>query len=244
MSISVKNIDFYYDEKQVLKNVTLKIPKNEIWALLGKSGVGKTTLLHIIAGLYKPRKGRISIDSRNEGPGCIRGVVFQEECLLGWLTVEQNLLFPEHRNASNDYKNRAKKILEAVGLGNQRQSLPYELSTGMRKRLEFARALVVDKEYILADEPFGTVDAVTRMSLWKLWLELKNREPRTGILCTHDPEEAIRLCDAVVTLRRENTAKVVNLIEIPDSIKSLDISEENGDLWELKKKVISSIRGE
>lgn len=240
MSINIENISFFYNQKQVLKDISFKIPRNELWALLGRSGVGKTTLLHIICGIYRPKEGSVLVENRKAGLGSIRGVVFQDECLLDWLTVEQNVLFPNHRTPLKEHRERGRRILEGVGLINYLSALPNELSTGMRKRLEFARALIVDKEYILADEPFGTVDVATRMNLWELWINLRKEEPRTGILCTHDPEEAIRLCDTIIILKSGDSAAIGNYIKIPETIKAMNIKEQNEYFWQLKKKVIDS----
>lgn len=240
MSILIENITFSYDDTKVLNSINLNIPDGEIWALLGRSGVGKTTLLQIISGLFKPQDGDVTINGEVITPGVIKGIVFQDDSLLGWLTVKRNLIFPKSK-ITQENDNRINSILKEVGLTNCNEKYPHELSAGMKKRLEFARALMVDKKYILVDEPFGTVDAVTRRKLWQLWLQLRRDEPRTGILCTHDPEEAIRLCDVVVTLIDNPIGSIGDIIEIPESVKSLNTNEENEDLWIIKKKIIKSL---
>jgi len=241
MAIVLRDLQFAYGSRRVLKSINLHVPKGEIWALVGRSGAGKTTLLHIIAGLYRATSGEVAINGRGSGPGCIRGVVFQDECLLGWLTVEQNILFPDYRRPSFERQGKAKQLLRAVGLSDRTDSYPSELSAGMRKRLEFARALMADTEYILADEPFGTIDAVTRRELWRLWRKLRQDEPRTGILCTHDPEEAVRLCDVVVALCGGEPSICNEPIRIPKGVGALGIDSENKELWALKQQVIESL---
>ena len=240
MSIVVENVAFSYEIYPILKEINFHIPNGEIWALLGRSGTGKTTLLQVISGLFKPNEGRVIIGGEVTYPGRIKGIVFQDDALLGWLTVKENLFFPRN-HISEKQKEITENFLRAVGLLNNASKYPGELSAGMKKRLEFARALMADNNYILADEPFGTVDAVTRRNLWRLWLKLREDEPRTGILCTHDPEEAIRLCDVVVTLKANPIGVIGDIIKIPESLKSLSIDNENNALWEFKNEIIKSL---
>ncbi|MFC1724263.1 ABC transporter ATP-binding protein [candidate division KSB1 bacterium] len=241
MSIKIENITFFYNETEILREISFCIPKGEIWALLGRSGIGKTTLINIISGLFTPKTGKILINNREYGPGCIKGIVFQDESLLGWLTVKQNLLFPDYKKPNKGRELNVKQILESVQLTEACNLLPYQLSAGMKKRLEFARALDADPEYILADEPFGTLDIITRRSLWSLWKNLKRENPRTGILCTHDPDEAIRLSDQIILMKPIDVSDQTLLYKIPDSIKCLDINLENDDLRILRQKIISNL---
>lgn len=240
MSIVVDNIAFSYDNSEVLKGINFIIPEGEIWALLGRSGIGKTTLLQVIAGLFKPSEGQVVINGAIASPGLIQGIVFQDDSLLDWLTVRDNLNFPKNSNSDQE-KEKADNMLSAVGLYSHADRYPFELSAGMKKRLEFARALMVDNQYILADEPFGTVDAVTRRTLWRLWSKFRQEEPRTGILCTHDPEEAIRLCDVIVTLKANPTENMADVIKIPESVRSLSMDREEKEFWVLKNKIIQSL---
>ena len=241
VGLRVDGVAFAYGKRQVLSGVSFEVPKGQVWGLLGRSGCGKTTLLHVLSGLYRPSEGAVHVDGRAPGPGSIRGVVFQEECLLGWLDVEGNVLFPAHRVAAPALRERAQRLLGQVGLGEVLREYPHELSTGMRKRLEVARAIIADDEYFLADEPFGTVDYVTRLAMWRMWRDLRRREARTGILCTHDPEEALRLCDAVVALQGNDTASRLQIIPIPPSIADLGLDEDSADLTTLKRRLITIV---
>ncbi len=241
IGIELENVSFSYGDTKIFESLSFSVPEDEIWAVVARSGAGKTTLLHLISGLFIPKYGIITVNGRKPGPGSIRGVVFQDESLLGWLNIEENVLF--HSASHEDIVNRdlARKMLDAVGLADRYTEYPHEFSAGMRKRAEFARALLADDEYILADEPFGTVDALTRRELWRLWLNLRQDEPRTGVLCTHDPEEAIRLCDEVVTFSLQQPTTLSHNIHVPESVKNLDAYSENSDLRDLKQMVIESL---
>ena len=244
MSLRVSALSFSYGDRRVLSSVNFEISTGEVWALIGRSGCGKTTLLHIIAGLYRPDAGEVHFSGRNWGPGCVRGVVFQEDGLLGWLNVKNNVLFPHNASPDDARLTRAQHLLGAVGLGDRLESFPYELSVGMRKRLEVARAFMADDGYVLADEPFGTVDAVTRLDLWALWQELRRNETRTGILCTHDTDEAIRLCDAVMVLRTEPIPSKLTLIRVPASVRTLPSEESSEELAAMRRQIIGLLHEE
>lgn len=240
--IAVHNVSFGFGDDIIFESISFDIPVGQIWALVGRSGVGKTTLLQIIAGLFEPRTGTVTIQGRqNNGPGRIKGVVFQDDSLLGWLTVERNILFPRDTEKVEETRNHTLTILREVGLAGREKALPITLSTGMRKRVEFARALFADDEYLLADEAFSTLDALTRRDLWKLWQKLRESQPRTGLLCTHDPEEALRLCDVVVPLVPGPPAKLGQAFEVPKHLSSLPLDQTSEELFTLKERLIRAL---
>lgn len=243
--ITARGISFAYNSRIILEDIDLCIPNGEIWALVGRSGIGKTTLLQVLAGLFEPSAGEIIVSGR-EGmsAGRIRGVVFQEDSLLGWLSAIDNLLFPHHRLATEIQRDDATRVLESVGLAGRASDFPSQFSTGMRKRLEFARALLADNRYILADEPFGTVDALTRRDLWALWIALRRDSPRTGVLSTHDAEEAVRLCDTIAVLRTSTPTTVGHLFRVPSSVKALDATCHSRELWELRDTILHALGAE
>jgi ABC-type nitrate/sulfonate/bicarbonate transport system ATPase subunit len=241
MSIAVHNVDFFYDGTQILKGIDIDIPSGEIWSLLGRSGIGKTTLLQIIAGLFAPQSGTVKIEGETATPGLIKGIVFQDDSLLGWLSVRENASFP-FRQVDKEFSTKIDSALSSVGLLDHANLFPAELSEGMKKRLEFIRALTVDREFLLADEPFGPVDAVTRRILWRLWKKHIVENPRTGILSTHDPEEALRLSRAVIILGSTRPTTCVSIIRIPETIVELDVDQESEELWMIKKRILDLLR--
>lgn len=241
-AILIDSLFFSYGNELILQNLSASIPQGEIWALVGKSGSGKSTLLQIVAGLFRPDSGDVTVLGREKvTAGRIKGVVFQDESLLGWLSIIENVTFPDKPSHAHQLRRMAEYFLREVGLEHDSLRYPHELSMGMKKRAEFARALVRDYDFFLADEPFGTLDALTRKQLWSLWQNVRKENSRTGLLCTHDPEEAIRLCDAVVTLKGSRPAEFGAIVRVPASVKQLGISEPSKELTDLIQRVTSSL---
>lgn len=202
-------LSFNYGRRAIFSDVTFQIPQGEIWGLVGRSGIGKTTLLNIVLGLYQPSSGHVFVDGAEiVGPGKIRGAVFRDNSLLPWLTVLENAHFSCDDDGAELRLPRAKGLLEEAGLGARLTALPKELSAGMAKRVELIRAIVTDEKFFVADEPFATLDFRTRLELHRLWLRLHRSNPRTGILCTHDPAEALRLCHSVIVMRENGQGQV------------------------------------
>lgn len=193
-------------ELSVLKDVDLQLKENEIVALLGKSGSGKSTLLRIIAGLVHPTTGEVLYRNQPvDGPIKELSMVFQSFALMPWLTVLQNVeLGLEAQGVPRDERRkRALKAIDTIGLDGFESAYPKELSGGMRQRVGFARALVVNPDLLLMDEPFSALDVLTadnlRSDLLELWVEKKTNTK--GILfVTHNIEEAVIVADRVIVL--------------------------------------------
>jgi NitT/TauT family transport system ATP-binding protein len=186
-----------------LANVDLRVAEGEFVALLGPSGCGKSTLLNILAGFERLTSGTVRFDGRNiSKPGPDRGVVFQEASLLPWLNVWDNVVFgPKVQGiARSIYEPKAEAILKIVGLESFKQALPVQLSGGMRQRVGIARVLVMEPRALLMDEPFGALDAQTRLSMQQLLLDVWQKLKTTVLFVTHDIDEAILLADRVCVM--------------------------------------------
>ncbi len=188
---------------QALANVDLLVAEGEFVALLGPSGCGKSTLLNILAGFERLTTGTVRFDGRTVSkPGPDRGVVFQEASLLPWLTVWDNVVFgPKVQGIARAvYEPKAEAILKIVGLEGFKQALPVQLSGGMRQRVGIARVLVMEPRALLMDEPFGALDAQTRLSMQQLLLDVWQKLKTTVLFVTHDIDEAILLADRVCVM--------------------------------------------
>jgi len=239
------NVTYTRDHVQALKNVTFDVYSGEFLVILGPSGCGKTTLLNAISGLLKHRKGvelsgRILIDGINvlTAASPLRGIgyVTQKDTLLPWRTVLGNVeLGLEIQGVPKaERRRRALEFLRKVGLEGFRDSYPYELSGGMRKRVLLARALAYGPEILLMDEPFASLDAQTRLLLHEELLKLWRDHRITVIFVTHDIDEAITLADRIILLTaRPGSIKGTYKVHIPRprSVQLIKISRSFQELY-------------
>jgi ABC-type nitrate/sulfonate/bicarbonate transport system ATPase subunit len=204
----------------VLAGIDFELPAGECLAVVGRSGCGKSTLLNVLAGVHPPGTGWVCAgdetvaagDWRQTGsPGCTSGhaaYLFQQDLLLPWKGALANAVFAARvaagratRHERQDLEKRAAGLLREFGLGDNLDSVPCELSGGMRQRVALARTVLMDRGVILLDEPFGSLDAVTRAEM-RLWLlDVMAAHPATWVLVTHDVDEAVLLGDQVAVLR-------------------------------------------
>jgi len=203
-----------------LSDINLDIEENEFAVIVGPSGCGKSTLLNIIAGLETASSGSVIINGREEikGPGADRGMVFQSYTLFPWLTVQKNVEFglrikgmsaPERSEIARHY-------LELVGLSGFENVLPKALSGGMKQRVAIARALANKPEILLMDEPFGALDAQTRIVMQELLVSVWEKEKNTVLFITHDIDEAIILAGNIYVMsRRPGRIKAKISVDIP-----------------------------
>ena len=221
-TLYIKNLDKTYHAENgdvhALANVNLTINPGEFISFVGSSGCGKSTLLRLIAGLETEFTGEITLGGNNlVGPSIDRGMVFQEARLFPWLTVENNISFGLVKE--NLSKEERKKIvdehIELVNLKGFAKSYPHQLSGGMQQRVSIARALVNYPKILLLDEPFGALDAFTRLQMQQEFLRIWEIEKTTVLLVTHDVDEAIYLADKVVVLssRPGTISKIINVNE-------------------------------
>lgn len=193
----------------VLRELNLRVNGGASLAIVGASGCGKTTLLRVLAGLETPDSGEVLIDGRPvAGIGTERAIIFQEPRLLPWLTVLGNVAFGlEVRGTpKREAEALARRYIRLVGLGEFEGAFPRQLSGGMAQRVGIARALTVQPEILLLDEPFGALDAMTKLTMQEELGRIWREEKVTMILVTHDLEEAIFLADRVLVLPREKGA--------------------------------------
>lgn len=221
--VTIKNLSKSYSingrHLNVLQGVSNHVEAGEILAVVGASGSGKTTLLRVLAGLEDADRGDVMIDGRPvRGVGADRAVIFQEPRLLPWLTVLDNVAFPlENRGLSKvQARNQARHYVELVGLGDFTEALPSQLSGGMAQRVGIARALAVKPEILLLDEPFGALDAMTKITMQEELARIWREEKVTMILVTHDLEEAVYLADRVLILSKEKGGRTREIdIDLP-----------------------------
>ncbi len=194
----------------VLKDLNLHIRSGESLAIVGASGSGKTTLLRILAGLEHADRGDVLIDGRRvQGVGTERAVIFQEPRLLPWLSVLDNVGFGLETQGLSREEARviARRYVDLVGLTGFETAYPRQLSGGMAQRVGIARALAVQPEILLLDEPLGALDAMTKIGMQRELARIWKDEDVTTVLVTHDLEEALFLADRILILPREKTAE-------------------------------------
>lgn len=240
--LDVQNVSKVYGEGETavkaLDDVSLDVDDQEFISILGPSGCGKSTLLRIIDGLLEPTSGKILIDGEEVvKSGQDRGMVFQSFNLFPWRTVLENVAFGLEiaGYSSQEQREIASEYVEMVGLGDFKDAYPKELSGGMQQRVGLARALAIDPEILLMDEPFGALDAQTRelmqIELLKIWSEYQ----KTSVFVTHDIEEAIFLSDRVVVLT-DRPGTIHEIVDVPFDRpryeRDLKASAEFGELRE------------
>lgn len=204
----------------VLDGLELDLDEGGFVAVVGPSGCGKSTLTKLVSGLMKPDDGKVMLHGEVvTGPRNTVGMAFQNPVMLEWRTILQNVMLPleivPNKLSRSERQDRARHLLALVGLTGFEDKRPSELSGGMRQRASLCRALVHKPEVLILDEPFGALDAFTREDLWQTMHKVKENEPFTGILITHDLREAIFLADQVVVLSGR-PARTQYVLDVPD----------------------------
>jgi NitT/TauT family transport system ATP-binding protein len=201
---------------KVLDDINLEIADKEFVAIVGPSGCGKTTCLRIVAGFEQPTSGSVSVNARPvRGPGPDRAVVFQHFALFPWKTVRQNIdLGLRNKNLAKERRNTLiADALHLMNLDSHADAFPHQLSGGMQQRVAIARAYVLDPEVLLMDEPFGALDAQTRVVMQEELVRLARVYPRTVLFITHSVEEAVYLADRVAVMTRR-PGRIKEMIDV------------------------------
>jgi ABC-type nitrate/sulfonate/bicarbonate transport system ATPase subunit len=213
----------------VIEAVSLSVEDGEFVAIVGPSGCGKSTLMNMMAGFIQPDAGSVAIDGvRRTKPDSKGILISQQGSVFPWLTVRENLMFGLNGHALPDRRAIAEHYADIVGLKGFEDSYPHELSGGMIKRTELARALVVKPEILYMDEPFSALDALLSLRMRNELLRILARERHTTLLITHDVEEAIHLADRIVVLspRPTRIQAIFNVpFEHPRRLSSREVQE-------------------
>ena len=242
--LELKNVSKSFGGTCVLKDVDLSIERGEFVAIVGFSGAGKTTLINLISGLLRPDSGTATLnDLEITGPGPDRGIVFQNYSLLPWLTVFENVMLAVDQvnpnwSAAKKHEH-VEKYITMVNLAPAREKRPSELSGGMRQRVSVARALAMNPQILLLDEPLSALDALTRATLQDEISRIWSDDKKTVVLITNDPDEGIYLADRIIPLTAGPNATLGPsfTVEIP---RPRDRKAINHDLHfkELRREVI------
>jgi len=238
----------YNGDVHALDNIKLNFETGHLTSLLGPSGCGKTTLLKIIAGLLKPTAGEIRVKGKAvSGPGRERAFVFQDFALMPWASVIDNVAFGLKMHGMNkaERNEKARHYINEVGLTGFEDKYPHELSGGMRQRVGLGRALAVDADVLLMDEPFSAVDEQTRRKFQEDLIRLREIEKKTFIFVTHSIEEAVYVSDRIIMLS-PRPGRISQIIDpdIPKGVSPDDLRRNEAylntveEIWHVIKKYV------
>jgi NitT/TauT family transport system ATP-binding protein len=220
------NDDLLREGQFAVEAIDLRVQQGEFIAIVGPSGCGKSTFMKLATGLRPPSRGRVQIDGRPvTGPLKISGMAFQAPSLLPWRTTVDNVLLPleivepyrsNFKAKRKEYEQRARALLQKVGLGGYEDKFPWQLSGGMQQRASICRALIHEPKMLLLDEPFGALDAFTREELWCILRDLWTEQRFNVVLVTHDLRESVFLADTVYVMSKSPGRFVVQRqIDLP-----------------------------
>ena len=214
--VTVSGLSIAFGPTRALDRVSLTVNDGEFVSIVGPSGCGKSTMLNVIAGLLAPSEGGTSVAGiEGNGAGSRIGYMFQKDTLLPWATALDNICLPMDVKGARDW-HKARALMQLVDLTGFEGHYPRQLSGGMRKRVQLARLLAQDPEVLLMDEPFGALDAQTRLIIQEEFLKIWERQRKTVLFVTHDLQEAIALSDRVVLISaRPGRVKATYAVNLP-----------------------------
>ncbi|EOR25521.1 ATP-binding cassette domain-containing protein [Niallia alba] len=203
--VKMEQVTFTYDNNTILNKINLTLKKSKSYALIGKSGVGKSTLLHLLAGLLIPTEGEVLIEgNRIQHPSKDIGFMFQDLGLFPWLKVCDAISMPiklDKRKSKQEIKEKVTALIREVGLSGMEHKYPAELSGGQKQRVALARTLITEPDLLLMDEPTSTLDEMTKEQIQQLISEQVEKRQTTLLFVTHNIEEAVLLGEYILLLR-------------------------------------------
>jgi NitT/TauT family transport system ATP-binding protein len=215
VSVSIRDLGHSYGELTTIERLDLELPAHGVLGLVGPSGCGKSTLLELIAGLREPTRGEVEVGGATGATERLEHCAFmpQRDLLLPWLSAIDNaaLALRNRGVRRGEARDRAERLFERFGLAGFERARPSELSGGMRQRVAFLRTLIAGKPVLALDEPFASLDAITRAEMQQWLAATLSADPRTAILVSHDVEEALYLCDSVVVLSSRPAGSITRL---------------------------------
>ncbi|MDH2384313.1 ABC transporter ATP-binding protein [Bradyrhizobium sp. CER78] len=249
--IVLENVEKRFEDRRArretiaLDGLSLGVGEGEFVCLLGPSGCGKSTVLDLLAGFEHPTRGRVTIDGKPVGrPSPDRGIVFQEATLFPWLSVIDNITFASRLagRPASEYRPRAQELIEMMGLRGFEHYAVYELSGGMRQRAAIARAWISQPLLLLMDEPFGALDAQTRLAMQELLLAAREQRRSTVLFVTHDIEEALFLSDRIAVMSGR-PGRIVEEIIVPyPRPRAYQEIVAMPSFGELKRSILATLR--
>ena len=232
MQLNIDNISFGFNGNAILSDFSMEVKENEFVSIVGLSGCGKTTLLNLVAGFLEPSKGEIKFNNQTiKGTSSDRVMVFQEDAVFPWYSVFDNIAYSVKIRDGN--KDLIPDLISSVGLNGFENYYPKELSGGMKKRVDLARAYAANPKLLLMDEPFGALDSYTRQKMQQLLLDMWRQSKKTILFVTHDINEAILLSDRIILMnnKRGNIHKEYSVKLIRPRTKSIKKDPEFTNLW-------------
>lgn len=244
--VSIRGLSHSYGDLRTLEGLDLEVPANGVLGVVGPSGCGKSTLLELIAGLQEPRRGKVEVGEAEAAADRLTLCAFmpQRDMLLPWLSAIDNAALALRNRGIGRRAARAEagRLFERFGLAGFERSSPGELSGGMRQRVAFLRTLISGKPLLALDEPFASLDAITRAEMQEWLAEGLDAEPRTVVLVTHDIEEALYLCDRVAVLSTR-PARAVDELSAPEPrAANRDEAVTNPEFISARERALHALR--
>jgi NitT/TauT family transport system ATP-binding protein len=245
--IQIRDITKHYEvggkRFEALGGVSLDVAENEFITVVGPSGCGKSTLMNILGGLDEPTGGTALVDGNEvHGPSPERGVIFQQYALFPWLTVRQNVEFglKTARVPAAERRKTAQHFIDMVGLGDFADSLPKTLSGGMKQRCAIARAYAMNPSILLMDEPFGALDALTRVRMQEHLLQTWEQDKRTIVFITHDVDEAAFLANRVIVMAAR-PGRIHRIIDVDLPYPRTEAVRLSPEFTEIRNEIWTSV---